>query len=83
MLAHQDEVFRKRLAEIRQLPLEQRDAALNRLQRDEEAWQRDISNELDREARDLDREQTLGAQRDLTDAINDLSNQIEETRTGY
>jgi hypothetical protein len=90
MEARHDETCRKRLADIRQLPLDQQDAALDRLQADEEAWHRAVQAQLDREERDLEREgrnsereQMLDAQRELTDAINDLSNEIENARVGY
>jgi hypothetical protein len=83
MLRDHHQAFLKRLDEIQRLPLEEREAALNRLKRDQDAWDRDVDAELEREGRELDREEALNAQRDLTDAINDLSNEIEDARSGY
>jgi len=83
MLAQRQRAFHARLAQIKQLPLDQQDAALDRLKQDEEAWHRDIQAELDRESRDLDRDQALDAQRDLADAIRDLSDQIEQAQIRY
>jgi hypothetical protein len=83
MVAVHEAYFRKRLAQIDQLPLEQREAELDRLQREEDAWHHEQLEELNREARDLDHQQMINAQQDLTDAINSLSDQVEQARAGY
>jgi outer membrane murein-binding lipoprotein Lpp len=83
MLAHQQAAFQARLVEIRKLPLDQRDAALDQLEKDEDAWHREVQAMLDQESRDLDRQQALDAQRDLTDAIRDLSDQIGQAQVRY
>jgi len=83
LLADHRAYFKRRLEQTKQLPLEQQQAELDRLEREEEAFHRDVTAELDRQGRELDREQMINAQSDLTDAINNLSDEIEQSRMRY